>query len=918
MQTTTPRPALPTADAVLLARAKTQAVEHALNAMAIASLDGRLIYVNPAFLRLWGYADEDQVLGSDALAFWMDKAAAARVVEALYRQGEWTGELEARNTTGEPFWVELRAVLIRDAAGQPLHLVVSFIDITARRRAEEALRRSLETYARAEAIAHIGSWDWNIVTGELVWTDEIYRIFGLTPQSFGATYQAFLDTLHPEDRQRVIDAVNASVADANVPYDIQHRIVRPDGQIRIVHEQGQVYRDAAGRPLRMIGTVQDITERIASEARYQSMVAALAEGIIVQDVEGRIIECNAAAEQILGMSADQIRGRTRMDLVWQAVGEDGTPFSEETHPITVALRTGQPVQGVVMGVRHPLWGLRWISLNARPIHALGSDRINGAVASFQDITERRQAEIELRRHREDLERLVAERSAALFESEALLRKAQAIAHLGHWSVNMQSGELVWSDEIYRIFGQAPQSFTPTQAAFYAAVHPDDLEKVRRAVDEAFAEDTIFQIDHRIVLPDGSVRWVHEEAMTEKDAEGRPWRLTGTVQDITERKLTEQALERAKEAAEAASRAKSEFLARMSHELRTPMNAILGFAQVLQRMPMTGEQQEFVREILQAGEHLLALINELLDLSRIEAGKLAVAIEAVALKPILDQALKLVEPQLTARGLSYACTCATDCWLMADATRLRQVLTNLLSNAVKFNRPGGRITVDCERLAGDRLRVRVSDTGPGISREKQALLFTHFERLGAEKQGIEGLGIGLALSYQLVKLMGGELGVESEPGRGATFWLELPSISAPTTVVAAGQSASGTNTEKALLLYVEDNTANFRVVAAMLRQRPHWTLIGASSGEQALELVRRHRPDAILMDIHLPGMDGYEVLAALRADPQTRDTPVIALSADALPIDVERGLKAGFRAYLCKPVNVEDLLTALSEALGEKR
>lgn len=917
MQTTTPGPEPPTADAVLLARTKAQAVDHALNAMAIASPDGRLVYVNPAFLRLWGYTDEDQVLGRDAITFWMDPAAAVRVVDALHRQGEWTGELEARNALGEPFWVELRGVLIRDAAGQPLHLVGSFIDVTARRRAEEALRRSLETYARAEAIAHIGSWDWDIVSGELTWSDEIYRIFGLTPQSFGATYQAFLDTLHPDDRPRVVAAVNASVADAEVPYNIQHRIVRPDGEIRVVHEQGRVYRDAAGRPLRMIGTVHDITERIATEARYQSMVAALAEGIVVQDTEGRIIECNAAAEQILGLTADQIRGRTSMDPDWQAVHEDGSPFRGEAHPITIALCTGRPVQEVVMGVRHPRRGLRWISVNARPIHALGSDRITGAVASFQDITERRQAEAELQRHREDLERLVAERSAALVESEALLRKAQAMAHLGHWTSNMQTGELVWSDEIYRIFGQAPQSFTPTQAAFYAAVHPDDLEKVRRAVDEAFANDTVYQIDHRIVLPDGSVRWVHEEAMTEKDAEGRPWRLTGTVQDITERKLTEQALERAKEAAEAASRAKSEFLARMSHELRTPMNAILGFAQVLQLQPMTGEQQEFVREIRQAGEHLLELINELLDLSRIEAGKLAVAIETVALRPILDQALKLVEPQLAARGLSYTCTCATDCWLLADATRLRQVLTNLLSNAVKYNRPGGQITVACAPVADDRLRVRVSDTGPGIPHDKQALLFKPFERLGAEKGGVEGTGIGLALSRQLIGLMGGELGVESEPGRGATFWLELPSAPVPSTPAAAGQCASGTTAGKARLLYVEDNPANFRVVEAMLRQHPHWTLIGASSGEHTLELVRRHRPDAILMDIHLPGMDGYAVLAALQADPQTRDIPVIALSADALPIDVERGLQAGFRDYLTKPVGAEALMAALSGVLRER-
>ncbi len=255
VQQTTPGPQMRTADAALLTRTKAQAVDYALNAMAIAAPDGRLVYVNPAFLRLWGYTEEDQVLGRDATSFWMDPETAARVIEVLHRQGEWTGELEARNARGEPFWVELRGVLIRDVAGKPLHMVGSCIDITARRRAEEALRRSLETYARAEAIAHIGSWDWDILTGELRWSDEIYRIFGLTPQSFGATYQAFLDTIHPGDRQRVIDAVNASVADADVPYSIEHRVVRPDGQVRHVHEQGQVYRDGSGRPVRMIGTM---------------------------------------------------------------------------------------------------------------------------------------------------------------------------------------------------------------------------------------------------------------------------------------------------------------------------------------------------------------------------------------------------------------------------------------------------------------------------------------------------------------------------------------------------------------------------------------------------------------------------------------------------------------------------------------
>jgi PAS domain S-box-containing protein len=893
-----------------------QAITHALYGMALAGLDGRLVYVNPAFLDMWGYMDAAQVLGRPLTAFWVEPQAAAAMIETLHRQGVGSGELEAVRDDGGRFVAELRAGLIRDAAGRPTHLVAAFIDVTERHRVQAALRHSQETYARAEAIAHIGSWDWDIVSGELRWSDEIYRIFGQTPQAFGATYQAFLDTIHPADRQRVINAVNASVADARVPYSIEHRIVRPDGEVRVVHEQGKVYRDEAGRPVRMIGTVQDITECLVTQARYQSVVAALAEGVIVVDGTGRISECNAAAEQILGLTADQMRGRTCMDPDWQAIREDGRPFPVGEHPISVALRTGHPAQDVVMGVTHPRLGLRWISINARPIHGLGDDRITGAVASFQDITERKRVEAELQRHRADLEKRVIERTAALVESENRLQQAQAMAHLGHWSVNLQSGELVWSDEIFRIFGHAPQSFLPTEAAFFAAVHPDDREKVSAAVQAAFANDTVYQIDHRIVRPDGSMRWVHEEAMTEKDAEGRPLRLIGTVQDITERKLAEEALRQAKEEAERASRAKSEFLSRMSHELRTPMNAILGFAQVLQMQPLAQAEQDFVREIRQAGEHLLELIDELLDLSRIEAGRLAVAIETVDLNRVLDQALQLVQPLIQERGLSLACTSPPGLWLLADATRLRQVLVNLLSNAAKYNRAGGRIAVDCEVMGAERLRLRIRDTGPGIPPHRLSRLFEPFERLGAETSEVPGTGIGLALSRQLMQLMGGTLGVESELGRGSTFWLELPLSEPPPSAADPHLGGPAGHTQgKMRLLYVEDNNANFRVVAAMLRQHPHLTLLGASNGEHALELVRRHPPDAILMDIHLPGMDGYAVLAALRADPATRAIPVYALSADAMPMDVERGLQAGFRAYLTKPIRYEALMQALGDLIG---
>ena len=678
--------------------------------------------------------------------------------------------------------IEWSNVLLLGAQGQMEFMVCSGIDVTEKRAVEAALKRSKETYARAEAIAHIGSWDWDIVTGGLHWTDEIYRIFGLAPQPFGATYNAFLDSIHADDRQQVIDAVNASVADANVPYSIEHRVVRPRGEVRVVEERGLVYRDADGKPVRMIGTVHDITEQ-------------------------------------------------------------------------------------------------------------------------------KRTDEELRRHQEHLEELVQERTAEL-------QQAQRIGRMGNWTLNLASGELAWSDEIFRIFGHQPGAFSPTFERFMSTVHPADVACIEQAIQEACADGRQHSIDHRILLPDGEVRWVNESGVAAFDASGNPISLSGTIHDITERKQVEQAMLEAKEAAERANRAKSEFLSRMSHELRTPMNAILGFSQLLRIEALTPDQQGFVDEIYQAGEHLLELINELLDLARIEAGKLPTAIKATPLRPLVEQAAQLIQPLLHKMEVTLLYQCEHDFTVLADPTRLKQVLVKLLSNAAKYNRHGGSIRIGSQLLDGERMRLSIVDSGAGIAPENFRLLFQPFERLGvSELTAIEGAGIGLAISKRLIDLMGGAIGVESAPGQGSTFWIELPLAQRLELAAAAPAALPPEAIGKFSVLYVEDNAANLRVVEAMLRHQPDLTLLSASNGEYGLELAQRYLPQVILLDIHLLGMDGYAVLRELQGRPETRNIPVIALSADAMPIDVERGLAAGFERYLTKPVKIQELVQAIEQAMA---
>ncbi len=374
------------------------------------------------------------------------------------------------------------------------------------------------------------------------------------------------------------------------------------------------------------------------------------------------------------------------------------------------------------------------------------------------------------------------------------------------------------------------------------------------------------------------------------------------------------LQAALDAARQASQAKSTFLSSISHELRTPMNAILGFSQLLLMRGLPPEQQLQVEEIHQAGRHLLSLIDDLLDLTRIEAGLVTVTRETVPLAHLVDEASSLVKPLFEARRLVLANHLPAGACMVADPVRLRQVVVNLLSNAAKYNREGGSVTVDLAPAEGGRLRLAVSDTGEGIAPEQLPRLFRTFERLGAVTRGIEGTGIGLALCRQLMELMGGTIGVASQVGEGSTFWIELPAAQAPAADRAGsegGPPVRGAG-EAFEVLYIEDNRANLKVVEDLFGMRPRWRLLQATNGTDGLALARSARPDAILLDIHLPGMDGFEVMRALQADPATAGIPVLALSADVMPGRVQAGLAAGFRAYLAKPLDLNRLVALLDE------
>jgi signal transduction histidine kinase/CheY-like chemotaxis protein len=384
-----------------------------------------------------------------------------------------------------------------------------------------------------------------------------------------------------------------------------------------------------------------------------------------------------------------------------------------------------------------------------------------------------------------------------------------------------------------------------------------------------------------------------------------------------------AMYQAQMAAEAANRSKSEFLSRMSHELRTPLNAVLGFSQLLELDELTPDQEQAVGQITKGGRHLLDLINEILDISQIETGKLALSPEAVNVSDVVGETVDLVRPLAANRGIHMLGSERTACdvYAFADRQRLKQILLNLLGNGIKYNREGGTVSITCARPEPGTLRIQVADTGPGIPQEHFSLLFTPFERLGAEQSTVEGTGIGLALSRRLAEVMGGTLGVESTVGRGSTFWVDLPIVEGPVQRIERLDSLAGTSVvdstsaaDQPAVLHVEDNLSNIQLIERVLAQRPGVQLIPAMQGRLGVELARQHKPILILLDLNLADVSGEEVLGMLRDDPATAHIPVAIVSADAMPRQVQRLLSRGATAYLTKPIDVRQLLELVDKSL----
>ena len=803
---------------------------------------------------------------------------------------------------------------------------------------------------------------------------------------------------------------------------------------------------------------------VVAGERVRSIFAAVAEGVVLQNTQAMIVECNAAAERILGLTVDQMRGRVSVDPRWRAIREDGSEYPGQDHPSMRTLRTGEAIRAELMGVHTPEGQRRWISVSTEPIRD-EDGRMTAIVVSFVDVTVQREHAERLKQTSEELDAffesslellcianqdgrfsrlnpewervlgfkieelmdgefmrfvhpddveatlgamkaLDAQQSLGRFENryrckdgtyrtlewraspygkqifaaardvtearlaseelaraKDLLEEAESMARLGHWSFDLTTGVVRWSKQVYRLFGRPEAEGPPDYAGVKEDYEAESWLVLDAAVKRAAAEGTPYSLVLETSQREGAVRYVRAEGRARLDEHGRVVGLFGTVMDVTVAVEQQEALERARADAQAASASKSEFLANMSHEIRTPMTAILGFAEMLARLEQNGEdvhgrQRECIETIRRNGEHLLAIINDVLDISKIESGKMTV--ETTETKPveIVREVVALMGEQARTKGLLLEAmlTTAVPARVRSDPVRVRQILMNLVGNAVKFTAggsggsggSGGAVTLAVSFAAAEGvLTFDVVDTGIGLSSQQCGVLFGAFVQGDASTtRKFGGTGLGLQISRRLAKMLGGDVSVASELGVGSTFTATVRvGEVAESEMVAAGRVSEAVREavreaggERApggpgavrsqdlaglRILLAEDGPDNQRLLLFHLRHAGAVVTL-AENGKLALELLEREGAsglgvaagfDLLLTDIQMPEMDGYALTRELRARGSTM--AIVALTAHAMRSDVERCLAAGCDAYASKPISPRELVAVCRRAI-EKR
>ncbi len=810
---------------------------------------------------------------------------------------------------GQVLWVRECAEFQRDADGQAVVALGTVQDITGRKLAELDLQRGEERLRLALEGSRLGLYDWDLVQNRIVWSERHEALWGFAPGEFGGSYAAFVSRIQADDRPGVSAEIERCMA-GREPFHKEFRVVWPDGSTYWIAAAGEFHYSDDGKPLRMSGTVRDITDQRHNEETLRKLSLAVeqtGESIAITNLDARLEYVNTAFLRITGYTREEVLGQNPKVL------HSGKTPKATYDALWAALREGRSWEGEFINRRKD--GGEYIeSANITPLRQ-PDGRITHYVATKRDITERKQAE------------------ALLMERVALREQLSSIAYAApgviySFRLHPDGGiSLPYASPRMRdIYGLAPEALVENCQPVFDLILPEDLERVRESITQSARTLGLWREQWRIRHPESGVIWLEGISNPVREAGGAIlWH--GFLHDITDRKRAELELDDARRHALAASQAKSEFLANMSHEIRTPMNAILGLTQILERDDLSDDQRNLLRQISASGHALLHLIDDILDLSKIEAGQLQLTSQAFSLNALLDGVAGLLGPSARAKGLTLTLQGPPEpaASLMGDELRIRQVLVNLIGNAIKFT-PQGRVDVRVELLAAAatatavRLRGEVADTGIGIAPEAQAQLFRPFTQAeaGTTRQ-FGGTGLGLSISKRLLEVMGGTIGVTSAPGAGSRFWFELPlqrtspeeSVSPATASAPAPVKAQGPRLTGLRVLAVDDNRINLFMLERALHLEGA-SVVLAIDGQQAVQTLAANPRgfDAVLMDVQMPVMDGLTATRAIRADAALAGLPIIALTAGVMAEEREAALAAGVNDFLPKPLELERMVAML--------
>ncbi|MGE5453476.1 MAG: PAS domain S-box protein [Acidobacteriota bacterium] len=824
-------------------------------------------------------------------------------------------------------WLLIKDQMLPD--GGAVHFAM---DITQSKRDELDLaaqqKAVKESEARLTSVLQALPDSWLVVDAQGAYVDAqdnhtmlAQPIAELKGQAFGTAMAA--------DNLDALRAALEQVQQTGRPQRVDYTQQAPSGGLK--HFEARMAAMPNGLTLVL---ARDITERETSaeklrvsEELYRAVATTISDGLVILELSGRVVAINAAATRILSLEPNIRWDAPEHSKLGIQLLEDDlmTPLPLDQWPMNQTIKQGLRVTDRVHALRRNDGAIVWVRVSSNLLRIGPHGEPFAAMATFRDITQEQRA------------------VQALAQSEERWKFALDGAGDGVWDWNVLTGEVFFSARWKAMLGYGDDEILGCMAELTQRIHPDDRARVEDAL-QGYLQDNggVFQSEFRLAHKSGHHIWILARGkVMARDEIGQATRIVGTHSDITPIKRAEQAL-REKHAAEAASLAKTQFLSRMSHEVRTPLNAVNGFAQLLKlQQDQSGftdvTQRGYVEHILRAGQHLMGVVNDVLDLQQVETGILSLKSEVLTLSDEVRECVNLLGPLAQARHVSLSWSAKQDGQVCADRQRLRQVLMNVGSNAIKYNRSQGDVLFTIESQSQETLSVNITDTGPGMNEQQLARLFHPFERLGRETSNIEGTGLGLIITRSLIEAMGGHMEIRSQPGAGTRVTLTLPQAINPSAPSIAGSPASAsplspvamnhssspasdasTPARPLRVMYVEDNRINAMLFEEALRPFAQLELDVAEDGQMALSMARDKTPDVLVLDAHLPGMSGFEVLRALRTIPGLKDVPAYMCSADAMPEDVAKAHDEGFTGYWTKPIDIIEVTNVLCRLAAEPR